>query len=100
FSNLGNTCYMNAILQSLFSLEPFVNDVLNNDVHKDMPRESLYKAVFQLIQAKKKDKGTSEIQTLLRYLKSAISNTATRFSGYLQHVCSTLVEYFNKFNIN
>lgn len=32
FSNLGNTCYMNAILQSLFSLPSFSNDMLRQSI--------------------------------------------------------------------
>lgn len=42
FSNLGNTCYMNAILQSLFSLPSFSNDLLKQSMFwKNLPINAL-----------------------------------------------------------
>lgn len=87
FLNLGNTCYMNAILQSLLGLVPFVQELANKDILQHVKRSSLYRCMYNLHCCKDEVASSDKKQSALKRFRNAIfsSEMTKRFSGHLQN---------------
>jgi ubiquitin carboxyl-terminal hydrolase 26/29/37 len=96
FSNLGNTCYLNAILQVFLHMEVFANDLIQNyqftqqqqqqqnTILVDNQKCSLYNCLCKLKLAMDTNDELNKVQ-LLQDIKTAISTEANMFSGSDQH---------------
>ena len=78
--NIGNTCFMNSILQPLLA-SPFLNDYFLTTFSKEKHHRStrLAQTYFELLKSCRSSGGQSVTPSAI---KNAVSRTVSQFSGY------------------
>ena len=80
--NIGNTCFMNSILQPLLA-SPYLNDYFLNHFSSERHHRStrLAETYFELLKMCRNSSGSAVTPSAI---KNAVSRTVSQFSGYGQ----------------
>eukprot|EP01083_Nonionella_stella_P027480 75680_1 len=91
FRNLGNTCYMNSVMQALLSLNCFTNDLVVEPFEQcKAPKESFYRHLLDVLKKKRTPRhGVLDLSSF----KENLGRDHARFRGYSQQDAHELVTH-------
>ncbi|XP_062869508.1 ubiquitin carboxyl-terminal hydrolase 29-like [Trichomycterus rosablanca] len=90
FDNLGNSCYVNASMQCLFSAESFCKQLMNN-INEDMPDESAnLTGCFAKLWSMRDSSDWSTKNSLVLNLIEAAALNNPEFTPDTQNMCSVI----------
>lgn len=93
FANLGNTCYINASLQALLALPPFVADMTHPNLYEQTPKDKaeLYHALHELaLQCTSKDRTRTMDAS---QIKKHMARMASQYDGHAQQDAHEFLSY-------